>query len=133
MSNNAKVAGILTIISGAFGVLWLFWAVFAILMVRFMFTEPFIPYRFPFPSGLLTLMTIFYSAIGLFSVLVGALGVVGGIFALNKKNWGLALAGAIAGAVTFFPCGIPAIIFVTLAKPEFSTPKPPVPAEPPAQ
>jgi hypothetical protein len=133
MSNNARVAGILTIISGAFGVLWSVWAVFAILMFRFVFSTPFIPFRSPFPSGFFTLITILYAAIGLFYVLVGILGIVGGIFALNKKNWGLALAGAIAGAKTFFPCGIPAIIFVTLAKPEFSAPKLPTPAEPPAQ
>ena len=133
MPNNAKVAGILTIISGAFGVLWLVWAVFAILMFRFMFSTPFTPFRSPVPSGFLTLITIFYAVFGLFFVLVGVLGIVGGVFALNKKNWGLALAGAIAGTVTFFPCGIPAIIYITMAKPEFSAPKLPAPAEPPGQ
>jgi uncharacterized membrane protein HdeD (DUF308 family) len=69
-------------------------------------------------------LTIFYSIIGILFVLVGILGIVGGVFALRKKNWGVALAGAIAGCVTFFPCGIPAIIFVTLAKPEFSARRP---------
>ena len=123
MQNNAKIAGILTIVSGAFGVLWLVWAVFAMLMVRFMFTEPFTPYRFPTHPGFITLVTIFYAVFGLFFVLVGVLGIVGGVFALKKKNWGLALAGAIAGTVTFFPCGIPAIIYVTIAKPEFSAPE----------
>ena len=68
------------------------------------------------------MMTVFYSAIGLFYALVGVLGIVGGVFALKKNRWSLALAGAIAGTVTFFPCGIPAIIFVTLAKQEFSVP-----------
>ncbi len=76
------------------------------------------------PSEFLTIMTIFYAIIGLFFVLIGVLGIVGGVFALKKKRWGVALAGAIAGTVTFFPCGIPAIIFVVLAKPEFSAKKP---------
>ena len=133
MQNNAKIAGILTIVSGAFGVLWLVWAVFAILMVRFMFTGPFTPYRFPAHPGFITLVTIFYAVFGLFFVLVGVLGIVGGVFALKKKNWGLALAGAIAGTVTFFPCGIPAIIYITMAKPEFSAPELSAPAEPPGQ
>jgi hypothetical protein len=133
--NNAKIAGILTIVSGAFGVLWFVWAVFVILMIISMFTEPY-SYSGPrFPPELfpIIIITFYYSVLGLFYVLVGILGIVGGVFALKKKNWGLALAGAIAGTVTFFPCGIPAIIYVTMAKPEFSTPKLPTPAEPPAQ
>jgi hypothetical protein len=48
------------------------------------------------------------------------LAIVGGAFALKKRHWPLALAGAIAGTITFFPCGIPAIIFVSLGKEEFS-------------
>jgi hypothetical protein len=52
--------------------------------------------------------------------LIGALGIVGGVYAIKKKHWALALAGAIAGTVTFFPCGIPAIIFVSLGKEEFT-------------
>ena len=66
-------------------------------------------------------MTVFYVAFGLFFVLLGTFGVVGGIFALKKKRWGLALAGAIAGTVVFMPVGIPAIIYVTKAQPEFSS------------
>ena len=74
-------------------------------------------------------MAVFYGALGLFFLLVGILAVIGGIYALKKKYWGLALAGAIAGTVTFFPCGIPAIIFVTLGKPEFSIPQPSAPTD----
>lgn len=133
MSNNAKVAGILTIISGAFGVFWSVSTLFLILVTRFLFGVPHIYYPFAPHPGLFTLMMIFYSVFTLKFVLVGILGIVGGVFALKKERWGLALAGAIAGAVTFFPCGIAAIIYITMAKPEFSTPKLPTPAEPPAQ
>jgi hypothetical protein len=121
MPNNARVGGILTIIAGAFGVLGLFWMLFAILIIRFAFSEALGSAP---PAEFLTMMTILYSIWGICLALVGALGVVGGVFALKKRRWGLALAGAIAGGVTFFPCGIPAIIFVTLAKPEFSDKKP---------
>ncbi len=126
MSDNAKVGGVLSIVSGAFGVLGLAWALFAIYVFRFMFSfsEPFAPYGGGPPAEFFTAIMIFYAAWGLVFALIGALGVVGGIFALKRKLWGLALAGAIAGAVTFFPCGIAAIIFVTLAKPEFSTLEP---------
>ncbi|MFC2067614.1 hypothetical protein ACFLTP_01140 [Chloroflexota bacterium] len=60
-------------------------------------------------------MTICYSALGLFFALIGVLGIVGGIFALKKKHWGLTLARSIVGIFTFFPCGILVIIFVTMA------------------
>jgi hypothetical protein len=123
MTNNARIAGILTIVSGAFGFLGLVWMLVSILMMRVMFSTPDLFYGAPFPAELVTIMTIFYAVIGIFFVLLGVLGVVGGVFALKKKRWGLALAGAIAGTITFFPCGIPAIIFISLAKPEFSAKK----------
>jgi hypothetical protein len=70
-----------------------------------------------------------YVVIGVFLALLGALAIAGGIFALKRKRWVIALAGAIAGTITFFPCGIPAIILISMAKhDEFSTSKPPEPA-----
>ena len=53
------------------------------------------------------------------SALGAVLGIIGGVYALQRKYWGLALAGAIAGSISFFPCGIVAIIFTAMAKPEF--------------
>jgi hypothetical protein len=123
MTNHARTGGILTIVAGAFGFLGLLWMLASIFMMRVMLSPQYTPYGFPFPTELITIITIFYSIIGIFFVLIGILGIVGGVFALRKKHWGVALAGAIAGSITFFPCGIPAIIFVTLAKPEFSARK----------
>ncbi len=125
MTNNARLGGILTIVSGAFGIFSFACALFIILMMRFLFSMASTPFGSPFPDEFfITLMTIFYSAFGIFYLLAGALGIVGGIFALKKKHWRVALAGAIAGSFTFLLCGVPAIIFVTLAKPEFSARKP---------
>jgi hypothetical protein len=76
-------------------------------------------YGTPTPEELITVMTIMYSVIGFLLLLVGILAIVGGAFCIRKKLWPLAIAGSIAGTITFFPCGIPAIIFTTLAKPEF--------------
>jgi hypothetical protein len=124
MTNHAKVAGILNIVSGAFGVLGILWALLWIFMMKAMISMPDFSYGAPFPTELFTFMVILYATMGVFCALIGALGIVGGVFALRKRHWGVALAGAIAGAVTFFPCGIPAIIFVTLGKPEFSARQP---------
>ena len=123
MNNHAKIAGILSIISGAFGGFHLIGASFSVYIFRYMFKTPYYGYPSIPPDEFITIMTIFYSAIGLFFALVGVLGIVGGLYALKKKRWGLAVAGAIAATITFFPCGIPAIIYVTLAKQDFSEPK----------
>lgn len=123
MTNHAKVGGILTIIAGSFCVFQILMILLAIFMFQFMFRDPsFFPRTAPdteFPAMFANMMTIVYGAWGLLSALTGALAIVGGIFALKRKYWGLTLAGAIASTFTFFPCGIPAIIFISLAKPEF--------------
>ena len=121
MQNNAKVGGILSIIAGAFGVFWLIGTVFMIIIMLFVMTDSSMYYYNggPTPDVAFNIILTVYAVIGGFFTLVGVLGIVGGVFALRRKNWGLALAGAIAGTLVFFPCGIPAIIFTALGKPEF--------------
>ena len=79
-------------------------------------------------DGVITAIMIFYIVVCVGMTLLGALGVVGGIFAIKRKNWGLALAGAIGGTMTFFPIGIPAIVFVALGKGEFEPGNAPTPS-----
>ena len=125
MEDNAKVGGILSIVSGSFGVIGSGFIIFWILTFNWMLTVPREPMAPEFSHEFFQFIAIVYGAMGLILVLIGALGIVGGAFALKKKHWPLALAGAIAGTITFFPCGIPAIIFVSLGKGEFTTPEPP--------
>jgi len=61
-------------------------------------------------------------AIGAILIILGIVAIAGGIFALRRRIWGLALAGAICA---LFPppvivLGILSIIFVTLGKEEFA-------------
>lgn len=133
MNNTAKLGGILSIIAGSFGVFYLALSLFFIYLFKFMAGQPemFFPAA-PQPDGtnlpdamppeFLTFMSVFFLSWGIGFALTGILAVIGGISALNKKRWGLALVGAIAGTITFLPVGIPAIIYTTLAKPEFSRP-----------
>jgi hypothetical protein len=126
MGNNAKVGGILSIVSGAFGFLGAGYFVFIIYVFNFMFTSiPTQPLEPEFPQEIFQIMAIFYGGMGLILLLIGVLGIVGGVYALKRRHWGLALAGAIAGTITFFPCGIPAIIFTSLGKEEFTAGGPP--------
>ncbi|MBN1176101.1 MAG: hypothetical protein JXA51_00325 [Dehalococcoidales bacterium] len=125
MQNNAKVGGILSIISGAIGVMWLIGTVFSILMMSLFVTDTSFYYGDHYhgypssPDEALLIMIIVSAIMGGFFTLVGVLGIIGGAFAVRRKNWGLALAGSIAAALVFFPCGIPAIIFTVMGKPEF--------------
>jgi len=54
-----------------------------------------------------------------FSVIIAILAIVGGIFALQRKKWRWALAGAIAGSLSFMLLGIPAIIYIAMSRDEF--------------
>ena len=53
------------------------------------------------------------------SLLIAVLVLVGGIFAVQRKRWGWALAGSIAAILAFLPLGIPAVILVAQSKSEF--------------
>ena len=127
--DKAKLGGIFSIISGAFGVLYL-----VAFLFLFFFFRAIINSELGIVSGsdltdrqVLTLVGLIYGVIGLFYALLGTLAIISGVYALKKRYWGLALAGAIAGAITFLPCGVVAIVFISMGKSEFNTkPAPPV-------
>jgi len=114
-SNKATVAGILDITAGIFGfvggipllVLALGGAV-----VLGMVPEPeanrlaFLPMALFLPLALLGFVS-------------GFIAIIGGIAALNRRRWGLSVAGAIAAIFGFFPLGIAAVVMTILAEPEF--------------
>lgn len=52
-------------------------------------------------------------------IVLGIVAIVGGIYALRRQKWGLALAGSICALFPWWILGIPAIIFVVLGKDEF--------------
>jgi len=62
------------------------------------------------------------AAIGVPLIIIGILSIIGGIYATQRRHWGLALVGAI---LALFPppiivLGILAIIFMTMGKKEFA-------------
>jgi hypothetical protein len=96
------VAGILAIIAGALQVI--FGAIFAI--------------GVGFGGGIIGMGWL--SAIFAPLIIFGIIAIVGGIYALRRKIWGLALAGSICALIgPWFILGILAIIFIALGKGEF--------------
>src|SRR4030042_630126 len=55
----------------------------------------------------------------IFAVIADILAIVGGIYALQKKKWGLALAGSIAAFFASLILGTAAIVFTVMSKNEF--------------
>lgn len=114
-SNSPIVAGVLSIISGVIGI---FIGVTLILFsVFFIYIESFpmdIPHDFPF-----VLLQVVSMVWGIILLILAIAAIIGGIYALQRRLWGLALAGSIVSMMIFFPTGIPAVIFVSLAREEF--------------
>jgi hypothetical protein len=60
-----------------------------------------------------------FAAIAIPLIIIAIIAIVGGIYALKRRIWGLALAGTICSLLCIWILGIPAIIFVILGKNEF--------------
>ena len=58
-------------------------------------------------------------AIGAPLIAIGIVAIIGGVFALRKRIWGLALAGAICSLPCSWLLAIPAIVFIAMSKREF--------------
>ncbi len=123
MQNKSQVGGVLTIISGAFGIIGFLGMIALILFFNYIFTSSTFGIgsqdREPF-----RIMLLVYGIAGFVLLILGSISIVGGIYATKKRLWGLALAGAICGIITFFPTGIIATVFIAQAQKEFSLPNP---------
>jgi len=53
-------------------------------------------------------------------VFIGIISIIGGVYALQRRIWGLALAGAICSCIVFPFFGLPSIIITGLAQEEFN-------------
>jgi len=118
------VAGILDIVSGALGVVMGLFMALHLPAARAIQAAP----RFaPNPGGALPQMPpVFFPgmdiAMGIALIVIGVLAIVGGVYALKVKVWGLALAGSIAGVITGRLMGIVALIFIVLGRKDFQKP-----------
>ena len=130
---KSTVGGILSIVAGALGLIG---GLVLLLMTIFMstaFTDTAIFGDFATTDGqFLTIFSVIYGVAGVFCLIVGVLGIVGGIFSLQGKRWGWALAGAIAGCLSFLPLGVGAVVLVAMARSEFTRNASGASAQPPA-
>ncbi len=118
----AIVGGVMSIVAGALGALGgLALVLFAVLFSSLLSWVANTSDAFgPAERGLTGLVGLMYGSMGAFLLLVGILALIGGICAVRRRLWGLALAGSIATILAFFPVGIVAVVFTAMARPEFS-------------
>ncbi len=102
-------AGILNIVAGVMGVL-LGIGVAVLVQVVTLVAGAYIP---GLPSGPV------FALIGVPLIILGIVAIVGGIFSLRRRIWGLAYAGGICALLLTFILGILSITFVSLGKGEF--------------
>jgi hypothetical protein len=65
-----------------------------------------------------TISSIF--AVPFVVVIIGIIAIIGGVYALQRRIWPLALAGSICSCIVFPFFGLPSIIITALARDEFN-------------
>jgi hypothetical protein len=114
------VAGILNIVGGALRILGSIMAIIGIMFFLPVYTAvgpgPVPEFgRWLIPGVIEAILLI----AAVFLLIVGILPIIGGIYALQRKKWGLALAGSIVAIFGSSIMGVLATIFIALSKDEF--------------
>ena len=114
-------AGILNIIAGALNALaamGLIIAIFIIAVGNINIMRFLPPEDAPFIMPILTPPLI---ALLVLSIIEAVFPIIGGIFALQRRRWGWALAGSVIAILRILPLGVASTIFVAMAKDEFES------------
>jgi hypothetical protein len=116
---KATTAGILSIVAGGLNGLVAIGIIVAIIFLGSL--SPMImdyvdPADVPFVMPLIVPILVF---ILVFSVITAVFPIIGGVYALQRRRWGWALAGSIIAIFRTNVLGILATIFVSMAKDEF--------------
>jgi hypothetical protein len=118
------VAGLLNIVSGALGVIvGLFMSLRVLAVTAAHAAQGVAPRVAPHAGAYPQTPHLFFPgmgiACGIALLVIGVLAIVGGVYALKLKAWGLALAGSIAAVITGPIIGLLALIFVVLGREDF--------------
>ena len=113
MEKTAKpvIAGIFNIINGALGLL----LSFSLFLLVFVSSFDFENYLGIFPEFITVIATFFASIVLLISLFI----LISGVYALERRYWGLSLAGSIMAALTAGALGIAALVLIALSRDEF--------------
>lgn len=121
------VAGLLDIVSGAMGIAAGLFISLRIFAVRAVQDAPGVaPRAYPHAGNFPQMPHMFFPgmgiAFGIALLVIGVLAIIGGVYALRLKTWGLALAGSISAVITGPVIGLLALIFTVLGREDFRKP-----------
>ena len=109
-------AGILNIITGVLGIVGAIGMFIGFSFITNIWKISGVEFRFiPFPQFIENVIL----GLAIPSLIIAILALVGGIFAVQRKQWGLSLAGSIAAILTLFPLGIASTVLTSISKDEF--------------
>ena len=122
-TGKPAIGGILNIVAGGLNILGFFGIIVAIISLSYFelfpgFTTDFDV--FPPDVALGFIQSVLW-AVAIYLLVTGVVPIIGGIYALQRKRWGLALAGAIVAILGSTPLGIAATVLIASSKNEFST------------
>ena len=115
------VAGILNIVAGVLSLLGAICVIIGSVLIS-VGSAPFPAYGWGDLAALGIDRTFLIIIVGIGAVFLANVGMwplIGGIYALQRKKWGLALAGSIVAILGLTPLGIAATILTALSKDEF--------------
>ena len=110
-TSKPTTAGILNIITGGLGVLWAISNFIGFGVVSGALDIP----TGPIPGFVPGIVM----GTAIVTLLIAVLALVGGIFGVQRKQWGWALAGSIAAIFAFLPLGITSTVLTSQSKGEF--------------
>ena len=126
-SGLLTAGGVLSIIAGAFQIIG--GLIVVGLMIGFAIWGGYNPFpHMPWMPGNWSVITVYplfptwLAIIGLPALVLGIVAIIGGVYALRRKSFGMSLAGAICALPTVI-LGILAVIFVSVSKREFEAQK----------
>ena len=105
------VAGVLNIITGVLGLLGAYSVYIGFAITKGYLTAPGVNVPDFVPAIVL--------ATAIVTTVLAILPLIGGIYSLQRKTWGLTLAGSIISILVILPLGIPATILTASSKNEF--------------
>ena len=109
--------GIISIIAGALGFIGsVICAVIAIIINNWYQIDPY--GYFDDPDVVPIVVSILWISAAI-TLALSIVPIIGGVFALQRKSWGWALAGAICAALSSNVIGVIAIVFIAMSKQEF--------------
>lgn len=111
-TNKPVIVGILNIVSGVLGLIWAI-----LLFIGFGVTSG--TFNIPGIWGIPYFVPTIIISWAIPSLILAILALISGILAIQRRGWGLSIAGSIAAIFIFFPLGILAVILSALAKDDF--------------